>query len=239
MTPALIVNADDFGQSHGITRGVIEAHERGIVTSASLMVAWPAAAAAAAYARSHPELSVGLHVDLGEWCYRRGGWVAIYQRVDPDDVDAVEREIGTQLECCSDLLRRRPTHIDSHQHVHRKEPAHSILIGIAARLDIPLRHVATAVRYCGDFYGQTAHGEPLRDRITPAALAALVTGLPEGVTELGCHPGYTDDHETMYGFERTLEIRALCSPHVRQALVDADVRLVSFDQAGSRCLETA
>ena len=40
----LIVNADDFGQSPGINRGVIEAHENGIVTSASLMVRWPAAA---------------------------------------------------------------------------------------------------------------------------------------------------------------------------------------------------
>ena len=36
---AVIVNADDFGQSAGINRGVIEAHERGVVTSASLMVA--------------------------------------------------------------------------------------------------------------------------------------------------------------------------------------------------------
>ena len=47
----LIVNADDFGQSHGVNRGIIEAHERGVVTSASLMVRWPAARKAAAYAR--------------------------------------------------------------------------------------------------------------------------------------------------------------------------------------------
>ena len=49
--PLPIVNADDFGQSPGITRGVIAAHERGIVTSASLMVRWPSANEAAAYAR--------------------------------------------------------------------------------------------------------------------------------------------------------------------------------------------
>jgi predicted glycoside hydrolase/deacetylase ChbG (UPF0249 family) len=48
----LIVNADDFGQSHGVNRGVIEAFENGIVTSASLMVRWPAAVEAAAYARA-------------------------------------------------------------------------------------------------------------------------------------------------------------------------------------------
>jgi len=44
----LIVNADDFGQSQGVNRGVIAAHEHGIVTSASLMVRWPAAIEAAA-----------------------------------------------------------------------------------------------------------------------------------------------------------------------------------------------
>src|SRR5436190_23980393 len=66
MRRAVIVNADDFGQSAGINRGIIEAHERGIVTSASLMVRWPAAPAAAAYACAHRGLSVGLHVDLGE-----------------------------------------------------------------------------------------------------------------------------------------------------------------------------
>ena len=43
----LIMNADDFGISPGVNAGIIEAHERGIVTSASLMVRWPDAVAAA------------------------------------------------------------------------------------------------------------------------------------------------------------------------------------------------
>jgi predicted glycoside hydrolase/deacetylase ChbG (UPF0249 family) len=54
VTRQLIVNADDFGQSAGVNRGVIEAHENGIVTSASLMVRWPDAADAARYARPAP-----------------------------------------------------------------------------------------------------------------------------------------------------------------------------------------
>ena len=74
---ALIVNADDFGQSPGVNRGVIRAHERGIVTSVSLMVRWPASTEAAAYGRAHPALSVGLHVDLGEWVCRKGSWQAL------------------------------------------------------------------------------------------------------------------------------------------------------------------
>ena len=68
---SLIVNADDFGQSTAINRGIIRAYEQGVVTSASLMVLWPAAKEAANYARLHPSLSVGLHVDLAEWSYRR------------------------------------------------------------------------------------------------------------------------------------------------------------------------
>ena len=60
-----IVNGDDFGASHGIVRGILEAHERGILTSTSLMVDMPASEAAAAAARSRPRLGVGLHFDLG------------------------------------------------------------------------------------------------------------------------------------------------------------------------------
>src|SRR3954454_12076531 len=93
-TRSLIVNADDFGQSPGINRGVIAAHERGIVTSASLMVRWPSAGEAAAYARDHPELSVGLHVDFGEWAYRNETWVPVYQVVETDDGAAVADEVA-------------------------------------------------------------------------------------------------------------------------------------------------
>src|SRR5262249_16709084 len=118
----LIVNADDFGQSPGVNRGVIAAHERGIVTSASLMVRWPAAAEAAAYARTHPDLGLGLHLDLGEWTYREGSWVARYLVAVPDDARAVSDEVGRQLAAFRSLVGRDPTHLDSHQHVHREDP---------------------------------------------------------------------------------------------------------------------
>jgi hypothetical protein len=63
----LIVNADDFGLSGGVNAGIMAAHEHGIVTSASLMVRWPAAR----YAAGHPRMSLGLHLDLGEWAFTR------------------------------------------------------------------------------------------------------------------------------------------------------------------------
>jgi len=57
----LIVNADDFGLSPEVNAGVIRAHRDGILGSASLMVAEPAAKAAAELARQNPALDVGLH----------------------------------------------------------------------------------------------------------------------------------------------------------------------------------
>ena len=63
----LIVNADDFGYTEGVNRGILDAHDEGIVTSASLMVERPAAAEAAAHARERPGFGVGLHVELRSW----------------------------------------------------------------------------------------------------------------------------------------------------------------------------
>ena len=226
---AVIVNADDFGQSAGISRGIVEAHERGIVTSASLMVRWPAAAEAAAYAREHARLSVGLHVDLGESIYRDGEWMALYERADLQDAHAVEREIRAQLSLCRELLQREPTHLDSHQHVHAKEPARSILQSIAAELGVPLRHYSSRVRHEGRFYGQSRTGEPLAAGVGVAHLVNVLRSLPDGVTEVACHPGFAEgDLQTMYRAERRLELEALCDPGVRRALDEEKIELIGF-----------
>lgn len=60
----LIVNANDFGRDAAANEAIIEAHRRGILTCASLMVNEPAAAAAVELARRNPALGVGLHLTL-------------------------------------------------------------------------------------------------------------------------------------------------------------------------------
>jgi predicted glycoside hydrolase/deacetylase ChbG (UPF0249 family) len=224
----LIVNADDFGRSAGINAGVIEAHERGVVTSASLMTRWPAAVEAAAYARRAGRLSLGLHVDLGEWAYRDGDWVALYEVVALEDEAAVREEVGRQLTSFRALAGRDPTHLDSHQHVHRAEPARSALRELAARLSVPLRGHGETVRYCGGFYGQDGRGRPVPEAITVAGLLALLRDLPEGATELGCHPGRGSEDESVYGVERERELETLCDPAVRAALAAERIELASF-----------
>jgi predicted glycoside hydrolase/deacetylase ChbG (UPF0249 family) len=60
----LVVTADDLGLSPGVTRGVLEAHRRGIVRSTSLVVTFASSPEAAALARAEPDLEIGLHLDL-------------------------------------------------------------------------------------------------------------------------------------------------------------------------------
>ena len=224
----LIVNGDDFGRTSGINRGVIRAHEHGILTSASLMVRWPAAVEAAAYCRNNPALSLGLHLDLGEWVYRDRAWRSLYQVVATSDVDVVRAEVRKQLEAFRRLVGRDPTHLDSHQHVHLHEPVRSAVLETARPLDVPTRACSPEVRYCGDFYGQTGTGEAWPEGITVEALVGIVTGLGQGITELGCHPGEGDDFDSVYRIERTLEVSVLCDPAVRRALVESNVRLAAF-----------
>ncbi|HKD11518.1 MAG TPA: ChbG/HpnK family deacetylase, partial [Thermoanaerobaculia bacterium] len=60
----LVVTGDDFGLSPRVNRAICEAHDRGILTAASLMVGAPAAAEAVALARERPGLAVGLHLTV-------------------------------------------------------------------------------------------------------------------------------------------------------------------------------
>src|SRR3712207_643563 len=214
--------------SPGVNRGVVEAHEGGTVTGASLMVRWPAAAEAAAYAREHRDLSVGLHLDLGEWVYREGTWMAAYEVVPADEVTAVTEETARQLAAFRRLVGRDPTHLDSHQHVHLREPARSVLIELARELAVPLRHHSPRICYCGDFYGQTGEGLPLPEAISVEALIELLAALPPGFTELACHPGLDDELQSTYRSERAEEVIVLCDPRVRAAILAEGIKLRPF-----------
>jgi chitin disaccharide deacetylase len=224
----LIVNADDFGLSAGVNAGIIKTCDHGIVTSASLMVRANAAQEAADLASQRPKLSVGLHVDLGEWMYRDSGWQLIDFVVEVSDAAEVQREVDRQIQVFKKLMGCEPTHLDSHQHVHRQQPVCGILERLARQLDVPLRHFSKEVTYRGDFYGQTAAGLSHPDAITPTGLLKVLGDLPIGITELACHPGEDDQLETMYARERVHEVETLCSVEIQEAIDRHDIRMISF-----------
>jgi chitin disaccharide deacetylase len=201
----LIVNADDFGLSPAVNAGVLEAYEEGIVTSASLMVGWRAALAAAEELTAHPDLAVGLHLE-------------------PEDCRA-------QLERFRELIGRDPTHLDSHKHIHETEPMSAMAEALAAELEVPLRN--QAIRYEGSFYGRPG-GEPAPEAISPEHLIGLIRSLPPGWTEIGCHPAAGPVPSSSYDAERQVEMRTLIDPRVKNLLNVSDVRLCSFAQVGAR-----
>jgi len=128
----LIVNADDFGFNREITDGIIEAHQKGVVTSTTLMANMPAAAYAVEQSQACPDLSVGLHVNLtlgkplsepqhipslvrsdGQFLDRP----TFFRRANRGQLNSSElrREISAQLQQVIDL-GLTPTHADSHHH---------------------------------------------------------------------------------------------------------------------------
>jgi chitin disaccharide deacetylase len=132
----LIVNADDFGLTSGVNRGILEAHTHGIVTSATLMAGGSKFQEAAALAAQVPELSVGCHVVLvdgvptlnatklpsltagPDGCFRqsliRFAGRATTGRLDPAQIEA---EITAQIRKLQ-AAGIRVSHIDSHKHTH-------------------------------------------------------------------------------------------------------------------------
>jgi predicted glycoside hydrolase/deacetylase ChbG (UPF0249 family) len=220
---AVIVNADDFGFAAGVNRGIVEAHEHGIVTSASLMVNRPAAGEAAAFALDHPGLGVGLHVELRRW------------RSPARLVQALAgRDLRAQLARFRRLLGRDPTHIDSHHHLHRAEPLRPLFAELADELGVPLRHFSRDVRFCGEFYGHDGRGRPDEAAIQVDALVGLLGSLEPGTTELGTHPGYPDGLRDWYRAERVQEVRTLCDPRVREAVRQLGIKLISFRELSER-----
>ncbi|HKW95475.1 MAG TPA: ChbG/HpnK family deacetylase [Methylomirabilota bacterium] len=214
----LIVNADDFGADEQVNRGIIEAHARGIVTSASLMVDMPGARAAVRLAGRYPGLSVGLHVDF----------TSEGRTIDLSDRRLLQRELARQLDAFGELTGGRPTHLDSHHHMHRGSSAARLFLEVSRDHGIPLRD-SSRVRYVGDFYGQWADGRTDLSLIGIDSLVALLQKLRPGFTELACHPGAAGCRfDAVYSWQRELEVRALTDPRAKAVVARAGIRLISY-----------
>jgi predicted glycoside hydrolase/deacetylase ChbG (UPF0249 family) len=222
----LIVNGDDFGASCGINRGILEAHRSGVLTSTSLLVKTPWSEEAAALSRSAPELSVGLHVDLtaGE--------------SGPAGGATLRTALAEQLSLFQRLTGRLPTHLDSHRNIHRDPRLLPGFVALAHQYGMPLRE-HSPVRHFSKFYGRWG-GETHPDQIGVVSLALMLrTEIGEGITELMCHPGYSDpDYPSSYSVEREIELRTLCDPIIKRVLARESIQLISYHDA-ARILERA
>jgi chitin disaccharide deacetylase len=227
----LVVNADDFGACAGVNRGIVEAHRRGIVTSASLMVGLPASEEAARLARECPALSIGLHVWFGDGPKELAA--------DLSDPAACRTSLDAQLIRFTELMGRPPTHLDSHHNVHTHPDLLPHFRETAEQCGIPLRG-CSGVRYCSRFYGQWA-GKHHPEQVGVACLIQILeTEVADGVTELACHPGCADPAlASSYTIERELELRTLCDGRVRDFLDGHGIALIGFGEVARLvCLST-
>ena len=93
------------------------------------MVRQPAAEEAARVGPRQPQLGVGLHLDLWESVTQGDGWRRLYQRCAEEPQAIAAAEVRAQLARFVTLLGRPPDHLDTHQHVHRREPVASVGAG--------------------------------------------------------------------------------------------------------------
>ena len=247
----LIVNADDFGRSPGVNAGILEARARGIVTSTTVLVLENSAARGIRDAAERaPDLSLGLHFAL-----TGGGRPAAAARSVPTlapggrfrrtreelperlPADEIAAELEAQIAVFEILARKSPTHLDSHHHVALHPSVEPVFAAAAKKRSIPARAssadarlrlraagVRTPDQFIDRFYAAGATFEALED---------ILQNLPDGTTELMCHPGRPDAElraASTYVDERGREVEILCDPGIR-ALTDArKVRRIGFDR---------
>lgn len=226
MEKHLVFNADDFGASTGVNRGILECHTRGVLTSASLMVTGRAVREAVSMSRDYPGLAVGLHWDV---------WGEDEREFDIEDIPAVREEYRRQLDEFHRLLGRMPTHVDSHRHAHREKHLMPVFREMVEPLGVPLRDDGR-VKFVGGFYAQWEWRVTNLEYVSvPFLQRMLREEVPEGWTEFSCHPGYrSPDYQSVYLAEREVEVRTLTDPRIRESIQELGIRLVSYaDYAGA------
>ena len=256
----LIINADDFGLSPGVSRGIALAAKTGVLTSTTIMGNMPKL-------YDHLKLLDGTQLGLGIHLVLSSGKPILAPDVVPSLVDAhgcfrrdfrqavklaspheVKQEWQAQIEHILGLSVK-PTHIDSHHHVHMAPKLTRIAVDLAHRYGIPaIRRLTTSdvAREQGLRVAAMVSGLVIPStRIIalsglkyPERLIALteenLKRLPtmgEGTYEVFCHPGLVDEElcsKSSLLSEREDELRLLTTPSTRRLLEQARVELVNF-----------
>jgi len=154
MEKRIIINADDFGLSEGVNKAVVQAHTDGVLTSATIMANMPAAEEAVEMAKKLPTLGVGVHLNLTEGqplskeadvqtlLDASGKFacsptkLAFFSLAGAKRRSAIRTELAAQIQSVVDK-GLKPTHLDSHKHIHSFPTIFSIVCELARRFGIP------------------------------------------------------------------------------------------------------
>ncbi|HWE50850.1 MAG TPA: ChbG/HpnK family deacetylase [Bryobacteraceae bacterium] len=226
----LIVNADDFGFTRDVDEGIVEAHRSGILTATTLMANGEAFDHAVALARETPSLDIGCHLVLVE----RWGAGDLAWALAQSEARIFERFAAQARKIVKAGVQ--PTHLDTHKHAHLLPAVLGAITRVAREFGIawvrrplgpPRGRKMRGVRSTDHFAGFRATGYLNRE-----TLIAELEGLPEGLTEFMCHPGKLGEElrgaATRLKESRAIELAALTSPEVRDAIGRLGIQLVNY-----------
>lgn len=267
----LIVNADDFGHTPGVSAGILRAHREGIVTSTSVMINKPAAADSIRLAqRDAPNLGLGLHLNLtsgqpvlsaekipdlvqADGSFHRPP--SLMPRLPTIDMSQVEQELRAQVDRFIQQAGTTPDHLDSHHNSTYVSPKiASLMLQLAAELGVPVRNSFPTMEYIQEYpstgltpqvvgeivdIAKTSH-VPMPDAFffrfydehtTLGDLLNVLVDVPEGVSELMCHPAVVDEAlraSSVYADRRGDELAVLTHPSVRELIAAQGIELIAF-----------
>jgi chitin disaccharide deacetylase len=252
----LIINADDFGYDTDTTAVTAKLLRQGIVRSATILLGFPESEAALKFASIHSDsCSFGLHFNIAEdrplaqypvpSLVNASGQFrgAISQRLraltgqlHPADI---AREAETQLGICADHGVKL-SHIDSHGHFHKFPLVLAALRPVLARFNIkrvrrpqtlydnPRFYNRLLDAYCNrgfNGFASTDHFFNTRSH-DPDWFERFLTKLPNGITELGIHPGHAENW-------RIAEALPFEKEGLSERIVAQDIDIWSFHDIGT------
>lgn len=244
MIRRLIVNADDWGLTRGVSEGILAAHRQGIVSSTTVLATADLDRELVARLRDSG-LGLGVHVNLtlgspltrgrslvdGDGRFVRDARRAA-ARVTPADVRA---EVQAQVARFESAIKRRPTHLDTHHHVGLHSPVREVVLEVARALDVAVRSQdpgtrararSAGLRTPDHFFGESGPDAYWsRDRTV-----RHLRELPVGVSEFMCHPGWCDAElaYSRYGRQRETEMIGVGSVDARATAAALGITLCTF-----------
>lgn len=244
----LIINADDFGYSTGINLGIIHAHQRGILTSTTIMAGMPGFKEAVELAKANSELGVGVHLtltcgspvreDVPTLTNEEGSFhdLSFYEKEFSVDLDELYNEWKTQIEWVIDS-GIKPTHLDSHHHVNVIDPITTVFIKLAEEFDLPVRNnfevpeeLSTTESFV-TYFDSVGHNKEIWRAMEMKNL--LQTLQQNTSTEIMCHPAYVDKfllENSSFNVGRTIVLDELLDPTYPEILEENNIHLIHFGE---------
>jgi predicted glycoside hydrolase/deacetylase ChbG (UPF0249 family) len=224
-----------------VNEGIVEAHLHGILTATTLMANGDAFEDAVRLARTTPSLDVGCHLVLVQ-----GMSVLEPGRALPPTLSELVRDVMLgRLRIYDELAAQvrkivhagiRPTHLDTHKHTQLLPQVLGAVARVAREFAIPWVR-CPAFRWGLGGLRTTDHftGFRLTGSLNTESLISALEKLPEGLTELMCHPGRLGPElrnaATRLKESRQIELEALTSAKVSTVLQQRHIRLVNYRQS--------